>query len=91
MNPPAVVEEEDETFNTANKEVVAKDDEDEDLTGDNWMKNTLRFESNDPVLAKDASTKVSVYNCNVYPFNNNYFFLSFRMMTGLTFMTLEIQ
>ena len=84
-------EEEDESSNNANKEVVAKDDEDEDLTGDNWMKNTLRFESNDPVLAKDASTKVSVYNCNVYPFNNNYFFLSFRMMTGLTFMTLEIQ
>merc|ERR1711915_906057 len=32
-------------------------EEDEDVTGDNWMKNTLKFESNDPVLAKDASTK----------------------------------
>ena len=31
---------------------------DEDVAGDSWMKNTLRFESNDPVLAKDASTKV---------------------------------
>merc|ERR1712228_22422 len=30
---------------------------DEDVAGDSWMKNTLRFESNDPVLAKDASTK----------------------------------
>lgn len=50
-------EEEDESSNADNKEVAAKDDEDEDLTGDNWMKNTLRFESNDPVLAKDASTK----------------------------------
>jgi len=35
----------------------AEDEDDEDLTGDSWMKNTLRFESNDPVLAKDASTK----------------------------------
>ena len=69
-------EEEDASSNADNKEVAAKDDEDEDLTGDNWMKNTLRFESNDPVLAKDASTKVSVYKCDVYPFNNNYFFLS---------------
>ena len=69
-------EEEDESSKADNKEVAAKDDEDEDLTGDNWMKNTLRFESNDPVLAKDASTKVSVYKCDVYPFNNNYFFLS---------------
>ena len=67
---------EDESSNADNKEVAAKDDEDEDLTGDNWMKNTLRFESNDPVLAKDASTKVSLYKCDVYPFNNNYFFLS---------------
>ena len=39
----------------------AEDEDDEDLTGDNWMKNTLRFESNDPVLAKDASTKVLIY------------------------------
>ena len=35
------------------------DGEDEDVTGDDWMKNTLKFESNDPVLAKDASTKVA--------------------------------
>merc|ERR1712098_953698 len=38
------------------KEVDEAED-DEDVTGDNWMKNTLKFESNDPVLAKDASTK----------------------------------
>merc|ERR1711909_132344 len=34
-----------------------EDEDDEELVGDDWMKNTLRFESNDPVLAKDASTK----------------------------------
>jgi len=33
------------------------DQNDEEIVGDNWMKNTLRFEANDPVLAKDASTK----------------------------------
>jgi len=37
-------------------EQVEEDDED-DVTGDSWMKNTLKFETNDPVLAKDASTK----------------------------------
>merc|ERR1711915_330506 len=36
---------------------VDETEDDEDVTGDNWMKNTLKFESNDPVLAKDASTK----------------------------------
>merc|ERR1711915_170338 len=45
---------EDELNNQSNK----RDDEDDDeLAGDDWMKNTLRFETNDPVLAKDASTK----------------------------------
>merc|ERR1711915_314972 len=45
---------EDEVNNQSNK----RDDEDDDeLEGDDWMKNTLRFETNDPVLAKDASTK----------------------------------
>ncbi len=34
------------------------DEEEEELnSSDNWMANTLKFESNDPVLAKDASTK----------------------------------
>merc|ERR1712090_57355 len=33
------------------------DDDDDDISGDNWMKNRLKFENNDPVLAKDASTK----------------------------------
>ncbi len=33
------------------------DDEDEDLAGDGWMRKSLKFESSDPVLAKDASTK----------------------------------
>ena len=28
-----------------------------DSDDDNWMANTLKFESDDPVLAKDASTK----------------------------------
>merc|ERR1711913_134183 len=37
-------------------EQVEEDDED-DVTGDSWMKNTLKFETNGPVLAKDASTK----------------------------------
>ena len=40
------------------KEAEGEAESDEDVAGDNWMKNTLRFESNDPVLAKDASTKV---------------------------------
>jgi len=38
------------------KDKIDTEDDDE-LVGDDWMKNTLRFESNDPVLAKDASTK----------------------------------
>jgi len=41
-----------------NKQSNKGDDEDDDeLAGDDWMKNTLRFDTNDPVLAKDASTK----------------------------------
>merc|ERR1712026_136003 len=39
------------------KEKEGEEEDDDDVTGDNWMKNTLNFESNDPVLAKDASTK----------------------------------
>ena len=40
------------------KKEANDDDDEEDVSGSDWMKNTLRFESNDPVLAKDASTKV---------------------------------
>ena len=36
---------------------VESNDEDEDLKGDSWMHKTLKFESEDPVLAKDANTK----------------------------------
>jgi len=39
------------------QDTIEKDDDEEEYVGDDWMKNTLRFESNDPVLAKDASTK----------------------------------
>ena len=34
-----------------------QDDNDDSDDDDNWMANSLNFESNDPVLAKDASTK----------------------------------
>ena len=27
------------------------------MAGDGWMRNSLKFESNDPVLAKDANKK----------------------------------
>ena len=33
------------------------EDEEDDLTGDSWMHKKLKFESEDPVLAKDANTK----------------------------------
>ena len=41
--------------------VVAAEEEDDDdeIVGDDWMKNTLKFEDNNPKLAKDANTKVS--------------------------------
>ena len=35
-------------------------DDDEDIIGDDWMKNRLTFEEEGAVLAKDANTKVSV-------------------------------
>ena len=34
-----------------------KHDEDDELIGDSWMHKKLKFESEDPVLAKDANTK----------------------------------
>merc|ERR1712227_629866 len=39
------------------KQKLTKISEADDESGDSWMKNTLRFENNDPVLARDASTK----------------------------------
>ena len=53
-----------EADDEAKVETVARNDQDkedndeDDVSGDSWMKNTLRFENNDPVLARDASTKV---------------------------------
>ena len=47
---------------------------DEDVAGDSWMKNTLRFESNDPVLAKDASTKVCHLALLLFQCFQNMFF-----------------
>ena len=38
------------------KEQEEADDEDE-LKGDSWMSNTLKFQTDDPILAKDANTK----------------------------------
>ena len=40
-------------------EVDEGDEDDEEIVGDSWMKKSsgLRFDNNDPVLAKDASTK----------------------------------
>lgn len=39
------------------KKTDEKGSDDEEIIGDDWMKNTLVFESDAPVLAKDASTK----------------------------------
>jgi len=38
------------------KEQEEADDEDE-VKGDSWMSNTLKFQTDDPILAKDANTK----------------------------------
>merc|ERR1712034_165061 len=48
------VDEEDKEDKKDKKDDV---DDDDEVVGDDWMKNTLRFDTNDPVLAKDASTK----------------------------------
>ena len=50
--------EEDEDNQEDKKKDLEEGEDDEDITGDDWMKNTLKFENNDPVLARDASTKV---------------------------------
>jgi len=39
------------------KETKDDEEDDDDIAGDSWMNNTLKFENNDPVVAKDASTK----------------------------------
>ena len=39
------------------KELDDAKEEEEDLAGDGWMRKSLKFESNDPVLAKDANKK----------------------------------
>jgi len=55
---PEDTDEEEKTNNEKKSTVANKDDdEDEDIVGDDWMKNKLVFGNDDPVLAKDASTK----------------------------------
>ena len=54
-----VDEEDEEDTKDEKKEDI---DDDDELAGDDWMKNTLRFDTNDPVMAKDASTKVLKQN-----------------------------
>merc|ERR1712025_883570 len=39
------------------KDDEEKTEDDEEIVGDDWMKNTLVFENDAPVLAKDASSK----------------------------------
>jgi len=51
-----VDEDEEEESKTDPKEDMV-DEEDDEFEGDDWMKNKLRFDTSDPVLAKDASTK----------------------------------
>jgi len=40
-----------------NDDVEDKEDEDDEIEGDSWMSNTLKFQNDDPILAKDANTK----------------------------------
>jgi len=41
----------------ADEKTEADEEEDEEIVGDDWMKNSLVFENDAPVLAKDASSK----------------------------------
>merc|ERR1712192_28070 len=50
-------EEEKEEGKETKKDEEEKTEEDEEIVGDDWMKNTLVFENDAPVLAKDASSK----------------------------------
>ena len=53
-----VKDDEDDVDKKKDAEEGENEEDDDDVSGDNWMKNTLKFENNDPVLARDASTKV---------------------------------
>merc|ERR1711971_933433 len=50
-------DEEEKEEGKENKKDEEKTEEDEEIVGDDWMKNTLVFENDAPVLAKDASSK----------------------------------
>jgi len=54
-----IVTEEDEESRSEDKKdsKEAEADEDDDITGDDWMKTPLVFETEGPILAKDANTK----------------------------------
>merc|ERR1711972_605422 len=41
----------------SDEKTEADEEEDEEIVGDDWMKNSLVFENDAPVLAKDASSK----------------------------------
>nr|CAD7419080.1 unnamed protein product [Timema poppensis] len=46
-----------DSSDTEGRPAETRVDNDDDYNDDNWLTHTLRFESNTPVLAKDASTK----------------------------------
>ncbi|CAG2053951.1 unnamed protein product [Timema podura] len=46
-----------DSSDTEGRSAETRVDDDDDYNDDNWLTHTLRFESNTPVLAKDASTK----------------------------------
>ena len=46
-----------ETKDVKKSDEKADEEEDEEIVGDDWMKNSLVFENDAPVLAKDASSK----------------------------------
>nr|CAD7401047.1 unnamed protein product [Timema cristinae] len=46
-----------DSSDTEGRPAETRVDDDDDYNDDNWLTHTLRFESNTPVLAKDASTK----------------------------------
>jgi len=50
-------EEKDAAVKETKKDDEKTEEEDEEIVGDDWMKNTLVFENDAPVLAKDASSK----------------------------------
>merc|ERR1719370_776943 len=50
-------EEKDAAVKETKKDDEKTEEEDKEIVGDDWMKNTLVFENDAPVLAKDASSK----------------------------------